>query len=170
MSIRSRLNQKRAIVECDVTTTNFAEPDNVESKETDKIDDIFEVPEKYLFGSKLCDILPDYYDRRKGLKNSKEIDYWQGKISSVLRMYDVKTDKYNIRLVKSVCQIVEKYMIYKPKSGEDKKKIVILCCLKYFDDNEALLSAVIEEVILAIDRSTVLMRILAKVEMFFFGK
>ena len=128
------------------------------------------VPDKYLLGSNLNNILPDYRNKRKYIKNQKEINYWQQKINEQLKLYTLADDKYNIKLVRGLCQIVEKYVCYDRELGETKKQIVMNCALRFFDDNAELLESIIENELEHIEKSGVWMRILAKIEIFFFAK
>lgn len=128
------------------------------------------VPDKYLLGSNLNNILPDYRNKRKYIKNQKEINYWQQKINEQLKLYTLADDKYNIKLVRGLCQIVEKYVCYDRELGETKKQIVMNCALRFFDDNAELLESIIENELEHIEKSGVWMRMLAKIEIFFFAK
>lgn len=184
MSVRKRLKPVNIVSE----ETNKPLPLGVTEDERKVIIDDFEVeessvssiasesksdyslPEKYIFNSKLDDMLPKHKEKRKVIKNNIALKYWDEKLNSCLALYDINSDKYNIKLVKACCQIVEKYMIYAPQLGETKKAVVKSACLRFFDNNEKLLDSVIEEVLESIDRSTVWMRVLAKIELFFFSK
>ncbi len=44
------------------------------------------------------------------------------------------------------------------------------CCLKFFDNNEKLLSAIIDNELENIEKSTLFMRLFARLEIFFFAK
>lgn len=128
------------------------------------------VPDKYMLGSNMNHILPEYRNKRKQIKNQREVGYWQKKINEQLLLYNIQDDKYNIKLVRGLCQIVEKYVCYDSKLGETKKQIVMNCALRFFDNNSELLESVIENELDHIERSSMLMRMLAKIEIFFFAK
>ena len=119
--------------------------------------------------SNLNNLLPDYRNKRKEKKNLKEINFWQQKINQQLELYHLEDDKYNIKLVRGLCQIVEKYICYDTHLGSAKKTIVMNCCLKFFDDNVPLLESIIENELEHIKKSGFVMRALAKIEIFFFA-
>jgi hypothetical protein len=169
MSVRNRLNRQQTTI-TETETLGLDLTDYVESEEDHKDKDFKALPEKFIFNSSLDNMLPNHKEKRKVIKDKLQLKYWDEKLNSCLQLYDIKADKYNIKLVKACCQIVEKYMIYSPKLGETKKKIVIRSCSKFFDDNELLLDSIIEEALETIDRSTTLMRLIAKIELFFFSK
>lgn len=129
----------------------------------------YSVPDKYMMGSNLNNLLPDYRNKRKEKKNLKEINFWQQKINQQLELYHLEDDKYNIKLVRGLCQIVEKYICYDTHLGSAKKTIVMNCCLKFFDDNVPLLESIIENELEHIKKSGFVMRALAKLEIFFFA-
>lgn len=178
MSVRLKYKNQRQIVEKNDTVSCFNDPDprasipeeKQEIEDTSVNIDLDFIPDKYMVGVNLNEVLPDYREKRKAVKNSKEINYWNHKIVEQLKLYNVEHDKYNIKLVRGLCAIVERYMIYDKKLGQQKKQVVMNCCLKFFDGNEKLLSAIIENELELIEKSTVLSRILAKLEIFFFAK
>jgi hypothetical protein len=171
MSIRLKVNNNKQLVETkqEEEPSCFDDPDPRVSIDT-SIDLNDFLPNKYMIGVNLNDLLPDYRDKRKAVKNQKEVDYWNKKIVEQLKLYDSEKDKYNIRLVRGLCQIVERYLIYDTKLGQQKKQIVMNCCLKFFDNNEKLLSAIIDNELENIEKSTLFMRLLARLEIFFFAK
>ena len=169
MSVRKRINQNSQLtLSQDNEPCNFSDEDPAKISVSVDISDV--IPDKYFVGQNLNDLLPNYREKRKLVKNQREIDYWNKKIQEQLSLYSVEDDKYNIKLVKAICQIVERYMIYDDKLGSQKKRVVLNCCLKFFDNNELLLESIIEEVLQQIDRSTLLMRLIAKLEILFFSK
>ena len=171
MSIRLKVKNDKQLVETkqQEEPSCFDDPDPRVSIET-SIDLNDYLPDKYMVGVNLNDILPDYRNKRKCVKNQKQIDYWNKKIVEQLKLYNVNNDQYNIKLVRGICQIVERYLIHDEKLGEQKKQIVMNCCLKFFDNNEKLLSAIIENQLEQIEKSSVMSRLLARLEIFFFAK
>jgi hypothetical protein len=83
-----------------------------------------------MMGSNLNNLLPDYRNKREEKKILKEINFWQQKFNQQLELYDLEDDKYNIKLVRCRCQIVEKYICYDTQLGDAKEKIVMNFCLK----------------------------------------
>ena len=164
MSLRLKINNQKTIVSNEVQVSNFNDEDPRIPEPVDNI------PDKFLVGVKLDDYLPNYRDKRKNVKNQKEINFWNQKIIEQLKLYDSKEDKYNFQLVKGIMEIVERYMIYDEKLGSQKKQVVLNCCLKFFDNNEKLLECVIEDQLKSIVKSSYLTKLLAKLEIFFFSK
>lgn len=171
MSIRLKVNNNKQLVETkqEEEPSCFNDSDPRVSIDT-SIDLNDFLPNKYMIGVNLNDLLPDYRDKRKAVKNQKEVNFWNKKIVEQLKLYDSEIDKYNIKLVRGLCQIVERYLIYDTKLGLQKKQVVMNCCLKFFDNNEKLLSAIIDNELENIKKSTVFMRLLARLEIFFFAK
>lgn len=170
MSIRLKVSNGKQLVETkENEPTSFNDVDPKLSVET-SIDFQDFLPDKFLVGVNLNDLLPDYRDKRKAVKNQKEINFWNKKIIEQLKLYNADDDKYNIRLVRGLCQIVERYLIYDEKLGQSKKQIVLNCCLKFFDNNERLLSAIIDNELHNIEKSTTFTRLLARIEIFFFAR
>ena len=173
MSVRLKYKNQRQLVENDNTTSTFNDPDPriiSEEKEPELDLDLDYVPDKYLVNVNLNEYLPNFRDKRKAVKNSKEVNYWNQKINEQLKLYNIEQDKYNIKLVRGLCQIVERYMIYDQKLGSQKKQVVLNCALKFFDNNQKLLEAVIEDQLETIVKSSTFSRLLAKLEIFFFAK
>jgi hypothetical protein len=170
MSIRLKVGNTKQLVEVkeNESCSGFNDPDPRLSVDCNVNLDF--IPDKYMVGVNLNDILPDYRNKRKSVKNEKEIEYWNKKIVEQLKLYNVNDDQYNIKLVRGICQIVERYLIHDVKLGSQKKQIVLNCCLKFFDNNEKLLSAVIEDQLESIDKSSLMSRLLARLEIFFFAK
>ena len=123
MSVRLKYKNQRQLVENDNTTSTFNDPDPRLSEE--KQPELDYVPDKYLVNVNLNEYLPNFRDKRKAVKNSKEVNYWNHKINEQLQLYNIEQDKYNIKLVKGLCQIVERYMIYDSKLGPQKKQLVL---------------------------------------------
>jgi hypothetical protein len=170
MSVRLKYKNQRQLVENDNTKSTFNDPDPRISEEKESELELDYVPDKYLVNVNLNEYLPNFRDKRKAVKNSKEVNYWNHKINEQLKLYNIEQDKYNIKLVKGLCQIVERYMIYDSKLGPQKKQVVLNCCLKFFDNNQKLLEAVIEDQLELIAKSSRFSRLLAKLEIFFFAK
>ncbi len=91
-------------------------------------------------------------------------------IDKLLTLYDATSDKYHFKLVRSVLQILEDYCIWDDKLGETKKYIAVNILKKFFDNNIELLDAVIENELENVVKSSLLRRLLARAEIFFFAK
>jgi hypothetical protein len=103
MSIRLKVNNNKQLVETkqEEEPSNFSDPDPRVSIDT-SIDLNDFLPSKYMLGVNLNELLPDYRDKRKAVKNQKEVDYWNKKIVEQLKLYNSNEDKYNIRLVRGL--------------------------------------------------------------------
>jgi hypothetical protein len=129
------------------------------------------IPEKYFMLSNLKNKLPDYADRRRNVKNAQYQDYWSSQINELLSVYDENQgDKYHLKLTRAIMQIVEDYLIYAPKLGSCKKYICMNILKRFFDNNEELLSSIIEDQLQFIEHSTLLRRLMARIEIAFFSK
>ena len=82
MSVRLKYKNQRQLVENDNTTSTFNDPDPRLSEE--KEPELDYVPDKYLVNVNLNEYLPNFRDKRKAVKNSKEVNYWNHKINEQL--------------------------------------------------------------------------------------
>jgi hypothetical protein len=173
MSVRTRIKGKSLVViSDDGSHTNFNEevaPRKDEIKAEEALP-ASAVPPRYFVGIDLKKDLPDYEDRRRGIKHNEFQCHWESRIASLLAVYDPSGDQYHIALVKSIMTIVERYLIYSKKLGPVKKQIVMSVCGQFFDKNEKLLSAIIEREMGTLIQSTMFSRLLARLEVIFFSK
>lgn len=174
MSVRRR--NGRIIEFEDSQPCNFSDEVIVEEKqEKSKKEEVnvkvdVEIPKKFYMNNDLKKLLPDYANRRKNIKNKKQMDFWEVEIDNLLSLYDSQGDKYHFKLCRCVLQILEDYCIWDEKLGETKKYIAMNILLKFFDNNKDLLSAVIEDQLEYIVHSSLIRRLFARIEIAFFSK
>jgi hypothetical protein len=176
MSVRRQRNGKMVDYE-DNQPCNFSdeveepkkhESQKLEEKQEENVKT--ELPPKFYMNSDLKKILPDYSNRRKIIKNKKQIDFWEVEIDNLLTLYDSKSDKYHFSLCRAVLQILEDYCIWDVKLGETKKHIASNILLKFFDNNLDLVNAIIENELPHIVHSSLLRRLFCRLEILFFSK
>lgn len=169
MSKRFVLSKKVIVKDDNQPSVLGVDDDNEEKCENDddikKIDDIEleddEIP-KYFGASKLDSLLPNYYEKRKDIKNKKACKLWNKKINNLLKLYDVKSDKFNFELLLAIMQIVEDHMIFKKQCGKEKKQIVINIMLPFFENNLPLLSRCVEYCFKDLQKSSLRKRLLKR--------
>ncbi len=173
MSVRRRQNGKMVEYD-DNTQCNFSdevvEEKQEKPKEAVNVKMDIEVPAKFYMNNDLKKLLPDYANRRRSIKNKKQMDFWEVEIDNLLSLYDSQGDKYHFKLCRCVLQILEDYCIWDNRLGETKKYIAMNILLKFFDNNRDLLSAVIENELEFIIRSNLFRRLLCRIEILFFSK
>ena len=170
MSVRKRIQQLQQITTED-KACNFSDKVDVSITQEEEEKQQHQLPPKYFMNSNLKNIMPaDYADKRRDIKHNKYALYWSNEIDNLISVYNETDDKYHIKLVNSIMQICEDYVIYTSKSGSTKRDIVLKVCKKFFNNDEKLLTAIIENELKNIIHSTLFRRVCARFEVYFFSK
>jgi hypothetical protein len=151
MSIRLRpkANSQQIINSDSQAATNFSEEDaNIpvqllkEENMRDENND-YVVPPRYVLNSDLKDKLQSFNLKRKHLKNVDLKGEYIAQLAGVLKLFDLKDDKYNHEIVLFCMEIAEEW-VTDSKGGDIKKACVVNVCKKYFNNDVDLTCVIVE--------------------------